>query len=176
MCRYPVLSFELPSTDQDPFRKRLVSQNRQYDFLDDLVQSVADPTGGADAGPSGEAKPSRGKGRAAANGGAKSSPALKPSSAESSPSLPASSAAPAADSGARAPPAGVISAQSVPRNITAPQPYGSGKGPSNASIILNSPTNTGPILPSRVPPTVKPQPDFDDYDEDDDDDDDDYDA
>lgn len=62
-----------------------------------------------------------------------------------------------------------------------PQPYGTGKGPSNASIILNSPTAPGPILPSRVGPSVTPavkplQPDFDDYDEEDDDDDDDYDA
>lgn len=158
-------------------RKRLVSQNRQYDFLDDLVQAVADPTGGAEAGPSGEAKPtSRGKGRAATNGGAKSSPALKPSSAESSPQLPPStSSMQTADSGARAP-AGVISTASVPRSIPAPQSYGSGKGPSNASIILNSPTNTGPILPSRAPPATKPShPSYDDYD-DDDDDDDDYDA
>lgn len=42
------------------FRKRLVAQNRQYDFLDDLVASIVDPTagvGGAAAPPMPAYKP-----------------------------------------------------------------------------------------------------------------------
>jgi hypothetical protein len=160
-----------------------VAQNRQYDFLDDLVEAVADPTAGTESGiqaSTSETKPNgRGKGRA---NGAKASPALKPNA-----STPPSSSTPAAispDSGARAPVmssvVGVIGGPVGMGPITTTQhtAYGSGKGPSNASVILNSPTapGPGPMGSSSVKPAAKPEHDFDDYDEEDDDEDDDYDA
>ena len=157
------------------FRKRLVAQNRQYDFLDDLVESVADPTAGGECGISGESKPN-GKSKGRGNG-AKASPALKPNA--STPPTSAAVASPA-DSGARAPTIssvmGVISGPVGIGPITTTQPtaYGSGKGPSNASIILNSPT--APVMGgSSVKTAAKPEHDFDNYDEEDDEDDD-YDA
>ncbi|KAJ9100011.1 hypothetical protein QFC19_005829 [Naganishia cerealis] len=171
--------------------KRLVAQNRQYDFLDDLVQSVADPTAGVEAGASGtnggESKPNgRGKGRAATNSGKASSASRSPAvpSPATVSSLPTSSVAdsrslpdPMADS------VGVIPAGGARGPIIDTQPIRtSGKGPSNASIILNSPINAtldravpGPILVSPGGPIVParaPEHKFDNYDDDDDDDDD----
>ena len=161
-------------------RKRLVSQNRQYDFLDDLVESVADPTAGGESGIAGEPK-TNGKGKRRENGG-KASPALKPNASTPPTSAAAAAAAAVAssvDSGARAPAmssVGVISGTVGMGPITTSQStaYGSGKGPSNASVILNSPTAPAMGV-SGVKPAAKSEHDFDNYD-DDDDDDEDYDA
>lgn len=191
--------YSRPNTPPPPSSKRLVAQNRQYDFLDDLVQSIPDPTGGADAGVPGtsnlDAKSNgKGKARAATNSG-------KPSSESRSPAVPSPVSAPSlpvpSGTDARSPPnattssGGVITAGGArgPTIVTYQPTHGSGKGPSNASVILNSPINSatdraaassGPILASRgglfAPPPAAgaraPETAFDDYDEDDDDDDD----
>lgn len=187
--------------------KRLVAQNRQYDFLDDLVQSIQDPTGGAEigllAGTSSADTKSNGKGKtraATTNSGKVSpgsrSPAVPPSG--NTLSLPVAAAGTDARSPLNATSSSSSSSSSSGGVITSggargpiidahqPTHGGSGKGPSNASIILNSPINaTGPILASRgglfapaapSPPVAAaraPETAFDDYDEDDDDDDDD---
>jgi hypothetical protein len=56
-----VTHFSIEITDRYPFshRKRLASQNRTYDFLDDLLVKYSDPTSTSASTPSGPASSSK---------------------------------------------------------------------------------------------------------------------
>ncbi|KAJ9107528.1 hypothetical protein QFC21_000985 [Naganishia friedmannii] len=179
--------------------KRFVAHNRQYDFLDDLVQSIPDPTGSGGAeigiatGTSNLDPKSNGKGKPR-SAAATTTNSGKASPASQSPAVPSPVSASALPT-----PGGVITsgggggARGPPIDAYPSTHSGSGKGPSNASVILNSPINNstadraappGPILsrgglfapPAPPAATRAPETAFDDYDDDeDDDDDDDYD-